>query len=77
MPEQHTPPADSVSSGPPPRRPWTMEAKPGTSTSPWVVPAASMPTSARVMPRSARAAVTARAASSSFSMVVLPWVSRA
>ena len=72
IPEQHTPPALRISIGPPPSRPWTIEANPGTGRSAWVVPVASMPMSFGVMPRPCRAARTASAAISSLRMVVLP-----
>ena len=67
-PEQQTPPAESTSIGPPPIRPWTIEAKPGTGKSPCVVPVASIPTSRAVRPRFWSARRTARSASSSLSI---------
>jgi hypothetical protein len=77
MPEAHTPVADSSSMGPPPSRPCTIEANPGTSTSPWVVPVASIRTADTSRPRSASAHRAARAASSSFSNWVMPFSSTA
>ena len=77
IPEAHTPAADSTSIGPPPSRPCTIEAKPGTSTSPCVVPVASMRTADSGRPRSASARCTAWAASSSFSIWVMPLSSTA
>ena len=72
MEDAQTPAADSSSIGPPPRRPCTIEAKPGTSTSPCVVPVASIRTADAAMPRSASALRAAFAASSSFSISVRP-----
>jgi hypothetical protein len=77
MPDAHTPPDDSSSIGPPPSRPCTIDANPGTSTSPCVVPAASMPTSSAEMPRSLSAASTAKQASSSLRIVTSPAASSA
>ncbi len=77
MLDAHTPPDDSSSIGPPPSRPCTIDANPGTSTSPCVVPVANMPTSSAAMPRSLSAASTAAAASSSLSIVTSPRASSA
>jgi hypothetical protein len=72
IPEAHTPAADSSSIGPPPSRPCTIEAKPGTTTSPAVVPVASIRTAETGRPRSRSARNAACAASSSLSMTVIP-----
>ena len=77
MDDAQTPPADSSSIGPPPSRPCTIDAKPGTSTSPCVVPVASIRTAdGRQAPVGQRAAGRL-AASSSFSFSVRPWSSAA
>ncbi len=75
--DAHTPDAESSCIGPPPSRPCTIDAKPGTSASPIVVAVASIRSSPAAMPRSSSAAVSALTASSSLSSVGSPCSSSA